>query len=360
MPDRILFLRFFPYLPIRGSYDLGPWRIERACDYAGPTPGFKQLAEMFMGAFQGSNSAAGSNTPILVHRRRGMDGRLPTRPQRSAIQRAIDLATLDRVQRPGHPNSGLFTPTSDNSELFIWPIGIDGRIALDRGGIVRTTTGGYTITPELKVSAPLELHMPFPFTLDADLVATTYQLLTRRLPEDQDRLRARLGITIDWLSKAWRNSPSIRSEDRVVFLKTGFEALSGTSNGFKCAKWLRNLYERRIGTALSAKYAQDILWSPGEKEKHTRIHDSRTVLLTDLQHWFMSFADVRNDIIHEGRAKTLKHRATAYRGEYVFTGERLLRESIKVCMGDLGYPDIWRSETWRRSKRLVEQGMLAK
>ena len=53
-----------------------------------------------------------------------------------------------------------------------------------------------------------------------------------------------------------------------------------------------------------------------------------------------SFADTRNSIIHEGAELTGGYEVTgsAYEGPWIHTGERLLRESIKVWLRSFGHP----------------------
>ena len=61
--------------------------------------------------------------------------------------------------------------------------------------------------------------------------------------------------------------------------------------------------------------------------------------ITDLDHWFMDFADARNKIIHEGLEPPLIYSGlnTAYKGHFVFTAEFLLRAVVKVSLMQFGY-----------------------
>ena len=79
--------------------------------------------------------------------------------------------------------------------------------------------------------------------------------------------------------------------------------------------------------------------------------------LTDLEHWFMEFAGARNSIIHNGITPTLTYNEpdSAYNGHFVFTAEFLLRAVIRVSLGTLGYPDLWRSQIWRIVKAAYEK-----
>lgn len=82
-----------------------------------------------------------------------------------------------------------------------------------------------------------------------------------------------------------------------------------------------------------------------------------TEYLTDLQLWFMAFAQARNDIIHQGASPSLDYAGptTAYDGHFVFTAEFLLRGVIKVMLGPFGFPDVWRSAAWRAVKAAYEE-----
>jgi hypothetical protein len=72
----------------------------------------------------------------------------------------------------------------------------------------------------------------------------------------------------------------------------------------------------------------------------------------------VTFADARNTIIHEGVVPSLTYANPSnaeYEGPFVFTAEFLLRAVIKVSVAQFGYPDLWRSATWRAVKAAFEQ-----
>ena len=154
----------------------------------------------------------------------------------------------------------------------------------------------------------------------------------------------RLRIAIGWFAKAWRNTETVTYEDRGVFLKTAFEALSGTSKSHCTARFLRQLFEAIPHTTpLDSKR---LVWSHEERPVHTRTVKEKKYQITDLEQWFMAFSDVRNEIIHEGKSPPLEYSGTnaAYDGHFVFTAEFLLRAAIKVSLSSHGYPDLWRSD----------------
>jgi hypothetical protein len=309
-----------------------------------------------MASFRDSTGRPLQNLALLVHGMRGVDGKLPMAPQRLAVQRAIEFATLDQNALPSDPNSGHRSATSDNAEMVIWPVDVEGgRVTLFRGSIVSVMAGGHQVGHRgFTVPSPLEINLPASgVTLDDELVAVLYRLFMRRSLNDSEAARRRnIETAIGWLSQAWRNTPSIRPEDRIVMLKTGFEALFGESNTWKCAESMRKFYEASLA-GVTELGARDLLWSPTETNRLTHTFKNKTIPITDLQHWFMAFGSARNAIIHDGASPKLTYRTkrSAYNGHMVFTAERLLRETIKVSLGHFGYPDIWRSQIWRAIAR---------
>jgi hypothetical protein len=169
----------------------------------------------------------------------------------------------------------------------------------------------------------------------------------------------RIKTAIGWFVKAWRNTATVHFPERVVFLKTAFEALTGTSKSYVSARALRQLFEAMPDT--SANDAERLLWSPAEQPIHTRTFmkngKQQTEQITDLEQWFMSFADARNTIIHQGVVPPLVYNAANanYNGHFVFTAEYLLRAVVKVSLAQFGYPDLWRSPTWRVVKATLAE-----
>ena len=162
------------------------------------------------------------------------------------------------------------------------------------------------------------------------------------------------------LPKAWRNTATVHFPERVVFLKTAFEAMTGTSKSHVSAQKLRQLFEAVPNT--SPTDSELLIWSPAERPVHTwtfmKQGKPQTAQVTGLEHWFMSFADARNTIIHQGVVPSLTYTNPSnaeYEGSFVFTAEFLLRAVIKVSLAQIGYPDLWRSATRRAVKAAFEQ-----
>ena len=203
---------------------------------------------------------------------------------------------------------------------------------------------------DLPIRPPLDLHMPIGIcAVDAKCLEAVYQTVWQSLQTPEtDATAGRLRIAIGWFAKAWRNTGTVTYEDRVVFLKTAFEALSGTSNSRCTARFLRQLFEAIPHTTpLDSKR---LVWSPEERAVHTLTGKNGKPypdLFTDLERWFMAFADVRNEIIHKGKSPSSWEYSgsnAAYDGHFVFTAEFLLRAAIKVSLSSHGYPDLWRSD----------------
>ena len=134
-----------------------------------------------------------------------------------------------------------------------------------------------------------------------------------------------------------------------MYLKTAFEALTGTSTNWKSARKLREIFEALHDTV---EHDSDVLvWSPEEKPVHTRSWfekngQPRSTLVTDLEHWFMAFGEARNTIVHKGKVPKPSYTGSnpAYDGSFVFTGEFLLRGVVKVLLSELGYHNAWRTD----------------
>lgn len=240
--------------------------------------------------------------------------------------------------------------TTDNAELHIWPLGADGYIAYPTGLMIRTTWGGWNLDDGegvWRVPAPMELFMPLvKVSFYGRLANAIYETVMLGDGNPSKAAERRLATALGWLGKAWKNTPSISLEDRIVFLKTAFESLLDTSKTPMAAKRLRKLFED--AAAHAQEEVKGLLWSSAEAE--SRLHpftgaQYQNVQVTDLEHWFLAFGSTRNDVIHDGAASTLTYDETgsAYNGSLVMTAERVLRESIKMQLELLGYRGLWKT-----------------
>ena len=238
--------------------------------------------------------------------------------------------------------------TADNAELYAWPIDLEqGLITLSAGELVTVNIAGYKISdPDLVLRPPLDLHMPTLAPSPDPLVLTgIYETVLRSLHSpDESSTANRVRVAAEWFAKAWSNTKAVQWPERLVYLKTAFEALTGTSTNWKSARKIREIFEALPHT--TEKDSQALVWSPKEKPVHTRTwvdkngHHQPT-LITDLEHWFTAFGNARNTIIHEGGLPepTYSGSNCAYNGPFIFTAEFLLRGVIKVLLSELGsYP----------------------
>ena len=343
------YLAFCPYLdmginePIEfGDWELGPLAAfeERWADLK-----FKTQAKAFLAKFVDGRGQP-IKRPSLLCRRQGLiDGTRPSSQEIEALEAAIAFAFLDTNPRRTSSNRQQHVITADNTELFFWQIDVDtGSVTFTTGIMVETQTGGYRISDEhLAIRPPLDMCMPRgTCTANAMCLKAVYQIVQQslRTPGVDDGQADRLRPAIGWFKKAWRNTETVQFPERVVFLKTAFEALSGTSNSHCTARFLKKLFEAIPRTAAPLDSAR-LVWSPEERPVHTHTaKNGKTYQITDLEKWFMAFAEARNKIIHEGKSPSLEYSGSAYDGHFVFTAEFLLRAAIKVWLSSHGYPDL--------------------
>ena len=75
-------------------------------------------------------------------------------------------------------------------------------------------------------------------TLDREIATGVYKTVAGQLEGIEPPEAARVAA-IRLLAKAWRNTPAISWEDRIVLLKTAFEALTGKSKTHEAGAELR-------------------------------------------------------------------------------------------------------------------------
>lgn len=327
-------------------------------EFTGPwASGLEPVARQFLGAFHDSSGRRIADPTLIVHSVRGVDGKAPNRTTWRALQLALDFAVIN-----SNPNissgDGSSVSTSDNSEIFVWPIDIaKGRLATRHGLLVRVTVGGLVIGPKLKIDAPLDMHMPFGGVRieSPEFADTLYKVLARHASSKH----LSIATAIHWLAKAWRNSSSVDWDDRLVMIKTAFEALTGDSRTHISAARLRALFE---GTRMKRREASrvEFLWKPTERptrtftwtDKGNNVHRDK---VTPLEHWFRTFGEARNRIIHEGISPRHMYRAkrSAYKGPHFYVAQRVLREALRVEVANLKGREWMFSDEERRDIALI-------
>ena len=368
-------LLFCPYLPLRptdkpvefADWEMGPLQCfrDRWAD-----PKFEDRATAFLQKFVGTDDRPIENPALLCRKGKQLDGEKPSPEEVRALELSLAFAFIDRNPRflPENCHEGWGRVTADNAELYLWPIDLErGRVTTNTGYIVLVRTGGYRISDaKLVLRPPLDLHIPL-INLSPDPLVLTgiYETALGSLRSPgEDSAADRVRIALEWFTKAWRNTATLHFPERLVFLKTAFEALTGTSSTRESGCWLRQLFTELPNTRV--RDSKILLWSPEEKPISRTWIDKRgqikNGLLTDLEVWFMEFGDARNSIIHEGALPELMYPGSnpiyqpitsnpAYNGHFFFTAEFLLRGTVKVLLStELGYEDVWRDQLYRTIK----------
>ena len=351
-------LLFCPYLPLSldkpvafADWELGPLEAfeDRWAD-----PRFKKQATTFLSKFVEPSNESIDNPVLLCRKGKPLDGQQLTSDELKALELSLVFAVVDRNprSRPENSDQGWHIVTADNAELHAWPIDLDkGYITLTAGELVSVRTGGYKISDtDLVLRPPSDLHMPMcASSPDSLLLTGVYETVLNSLRSPGENPTAdRVRVALVWFAKAWLNTKAIQWPERLVYLKTAFEALTGTSSSWESACKLRDIFEALPHT--TKEDSEILVWSPEEKPVHARTYKkNKSTLITDLEDWFMAFGDARNIIVHEGGLPepTYSGSNRAYNGQFFFTGEFLLRGVIKVLLSELGYDNAWRCELWR-------------
>ena len=358
-----LFLTFCPYLPLSRTATFGEWSIAPSStfDSAWSNPEFEQAAKQFLSKFTDALGERLKDPALVVPARGGPNGVQPARVQHLALESAISIATIDHNYRwtPERQHHSWNQVTAENGDFFVWPIDVEQRyVTLVRGSpMMQTMSGGWKIDDEeFTVPGPVELHMPTGIVLDEDVLEAAYSVfLQANEGEATQAEQRRLLTAATWLTKTWRNTPSIDIPERIVFLKTGFEALTDTDKSREAAHRLRQLFE-----TLSGDFIQDndeLLRSPDDRPIYQRANprNGKAEILTPLEHWFMALADQRNEIVHGGVVGNLQYEKanSAFNGPFLWTGEWILRCAIKIKLGQLGFPGLWQNRTFRAALKAM-------
>ena len=322
-----------PYLPLREAVVIGGWRLipaQRADAETFINDDIRAQAQGLLrlyGAGHGARKAGAVAAPPG-----GRIGDDVPRDQMLTLRRAIVVGLLEGNPTPAalagddedvDPNGGWKSATSDNAALWGHPIDASGYIAVEYGAMVTTLSGGHNVLHEdgVTIRPPAELPTPFMYGYFDGFYADA-MFATLAGGDDDSR---RLGRAIDWLDLAWRNSPSVTPELRVVMLRTGFEVLFGDDSTFVVRDQLCALLDpddvgrvQRAWTTLAGK--------------------QQTAELSDLGWWFMQFAFLRNAIMHgeEVPETMFEHNGRPH----VWLGESRLRQAIKARVAEAGYPTV--------------------
>lgn len=225
------------------------------------------------------------------------------------------------------------------------PLEPAGGVALGRGLRAHVLTGGYNIFhPDFAVPPPLELHMPVDMSLDDELLTALYETSMRAQPGSRE---SAVQTAVRWVVKSWMNSASVSWYDRLVFLKIASEAQCATHWSADAAKLFVWLFANATNQEGDGSGTNELVWQPNEPTFPTTRKNGTVDTLSAFEHWYMAFADARNDIVHSGTTASLDYLepGSPYEGSFVEVGDRVMREAIKVELGELRYPVVWRRHT---------------
>ena len=368
-------LLFCPYLPVTKPIVFADWELAPLNSFEDRWSDRKfklqatGLLRKFVGPDIGRDPIA--DPALLCRKGARLDGEIPTPDEYTALELALAFAFVDSNPRCSDelPPQLHRVVTADNAELFAWPIDVEqGHVTPRTGYLVLVSTGGYKISDcELAIRPPLDLHMPVSVTADPLVLTGIYKTVLESLTCPGANATAdRVRLAVTWFAKAWRNTATLHYPERLVFLKTAFEALTGTSDTPKGARKLRKVLEAL--PRVREEDAARLVWSPAERpvprKWANRKGNEKEACLTDLETWFREFGLVRNAIVHDGQVpsgdrpdfiypapKPVYEPVTcriAYHGPFFWTAEYLLRGVIKALLSvELGYENAWRTEDSR-------------
>lgn len=329
---------------------------------------FERTAKAFLARLRDAEGRPIAAPSLVAEKTKGLTGLLPGEHQFDAMQLAIHFGVLDANPSWKPDADGWWVATSDNSEIWAQPIDVkSGRIALSRGSVVPITSGGWRVDDEkLEIRSVLELHIPLDGRFVPDVADAIYAVANGKHDATDATLARRIATSVRWLAKAWRNTTSLGHEDRVVMLRTAFEALTGTSESARAIAVLDNTFAALKDHGATADNTDHLLWNPSESAHRpfaylTKGGKTKTEKLSDLGHWFSSFGEARHQIVHEGVVPVLEYREpdSRYAGPLFYVGERLLREAIRASLVTFGYDDLWEAPFGRGlTKKITE--MLSK
>ena len=357
----ILYFSFFPALPLSKTLQLGEWCIGTP----GPkvpwrSPRFQELARLHLNAFTKEGFKGGA---LMWHKDRGFDGSMPEPHVWAAIRATVCFVGLDANDHVRHdPNAVHYIITSENAELYTQPIDEERAYVTRQGGglLKRVLSAGWKIGEETAAlpDAVVAVRQP---VIPSQRLATA---LFAALLDSSNPTNRHIGIALEWHRFALSNPTVVSWSQRLISLKTGFEAISGKSKSYECARFLKNLFEDTTRPYREHLPWAGILWSPRERTDLTRtwMQNGRpqSVVRSELEDWFMALGEGRNEIIHEGTLTTHIYEApperplSRYAGPLFWTADRVLREAVKALLG----ADVLLCAQLKRAKEWEELGAL--
>jgi hypothetical protein len=356
-----------PYLPMKKPVRFSGWVVGplESADGRWSDKAFEARAKEFFSKFRTVDGKPVERPSIAFRADAGVDGATPEFRDWQALGLALTFAVLDGNPPYGEDVDGHWISTADNADLWVQPINVSaGSIALGRGLLVSVTGGGWTTAdPTFFIPAPLELSIPLSTRVDPEIAGAIFDVASGKHDTTDAALAGRITTAVRLHAKAWRNTTSFGFEDRVVVLRTAFEALTDASKGPQARARLELIFRRlrRVGVRTDAD-VEHLLWKPSERpvRPFTFVGSGGqpvTEPLTDLGHWFAVFGAARHQIVHEGGAPSLmyRERGSAYTGPMFHVGERVLREAVRAALVVFGYDDLWAEMGYRAITRRFAQ-----
>ena len=333
---------FFPALPVRRNLELGEWIVGSPPPALAWAPGkFRELSVAFYKSFEKSDLRGGA---LLWHKDRGFDGSKPSDPELAAIRAAVTLAALDTKDRLPEEDDGNIAGsvvTTENAMLFVQPIDeVRGRVLHERGGLLK---GSWVIGVPIGGDPPPVADAVQPMSESVPASPKLARALFETILKGNEDGTA-IAAAAEWHRAALVNPAAVTMEQRLIALRIGFEALLHESDSWACARKLRELFERSTVAHRHLLPRSGLLWSPFERTDLNRTYRKKSgkeapVQRTELEDWFMAFADARNQVVHRGGLSTWsyppppEHPLSRYAGWLLWKGERILREAIKATLG---------------------------
>jgi hypothetical protein len=334
------YFSFFPALPLSRTLRLGDWCIGNpGSEVRWRSPRFKKLAQGHLNAFAKQGFEGGA---LMWHNAHGFDGSMPEPQVWAAVRATVCFVALDANDHVrDDPNAAYYVATSENAELYTQPIDESkGFITQQQGGLLkRVLSVGSKIGEEVVTLPDAVVALMKPVIPSQHLASALFDALL----DTSTQVNRRIAVALDWHRFALSNPRAISWQQRLISLKTGFEALSGESKTHLCAKFLRALFEDTTRPYTDMLPWAGILWSPLERTDLARSwlqgNTRRAVIRSELEDWFTALGDARNEIIHEGTFGTGVYEAprerplSRYAGPLFWTADRLLRETVKALLG---------------------------
>lgn len=357
---RIRYLMACPHMSLgRGPYariDFGRWTIMRLSDYDGdwPDPQAEAAARALLGGYRDSLGNAIQNPCVIFDQVDGILVDLPDEDEREIMQASLLFALLDANPNVMEIGEGaqVWPATSDNADIHFWPIGPPWDVvSFTIGSVARQLHGWTLLADDFAIPAPVEVPSIISAHPRPPVLAACYEYLADLSNDATRRERTALLLALSWFAKAWRNTQSISVADRVVMLKIAFEVLTDKGASHEQATWIAETFNSLFASPdARPREREGLLASPSDIANCEHVWQGRNgkrhrSVVSDVEHWYMAFADARNQIVHAGDVQSLNYEAcgSPYNGHFFMVGERLFRETVKARLALAGYPQVWHS-----------------